>query len=114
MAKQVVFVIYDDKAKAYLPPFFLPEMGMGVRTFGDCVNQVGHPFFMHPSDYTLFAAGTFDDRSGKFEMDSTLLCVAHGHELKKTAMERAAEGGQEQLPLSHAVGGMRVVAGSKE
>jgi len=97
VAKQVVFVIYDDKAKAYLPPFFLPEMGMGIRTFGDCVNQAGHPFFMHPADYTLFAAGTFDDRSGSFELDSTLLCVAHGHELKKTQEQLAMD--DMQIPM---------------
>lgn len=81
--KQKIFVVYDDKAKAYLPPFFLPEIGMATRAFGDCVNDATHNFGRHPEDYTLFMAGTFDDSSGAFDIEGTLLCVAHGLELRK-------------------------------
>lgn len=81
--KQKVFCIYDDKAKAYLAPFFLPEMGMAIRAFGDCVNDPKHAFGMHPEDYTLFCAGTFDQASGLFELEGTLLVVAHGVEMRK-------------------------------
>lgn len=80
--KQRIFTIYDDKAKAYLPPFFLPEMGMATRAFSDCVNDPKHNFGLHPSDYTLFCCGIFDDKSGLFEIEPTLLCVAHGVELR--------------------------------
>lgn len=96
--KLKIFCVYDDKAKAYLPPFFLPEMGMATRAFGDCVNDPKHNFGMHPEDYTLFCAGEFDDRSGTFSVESTLLCVAHGVELKARMEDFAPR--QPSLPLN--------------
>lgn len=63
-----VFTIHDEKAKAFLPPFFLPNEGMAIRTFGDCVNSDSHQFGVHPEDYRLFQIGVFDDESG--ELDS--------------------------------------------
>lgn len=95
--KTKCFVIYDDKAKAYLPPFFLPEIGMAIRAFGDCVNDPKHNFGAHPADYTLFCTGTFDDRSGLLEPESTLLCVAHGIELRRRIEETARA--QGNLPF---------------
>jgi len=78
-----VFVVYDDKAKAYCLPFFLPEVGQAVRAFADSVNDLSHPIGQHPEDYYLFQAGTFDNASGKLLSDDTLLYVAHGIELRK-------------------------------
>lgn len=77
-----VFTVYDDKAKAYLPPFFLPEIGMAVRTFSDCVNDASHAFGRHPEDYTLFVAGTFSQSEGTFSIEPTLMVVAHGVECR--------------------------------
>jgi len=65
-----IFCIYDGCAKAYLPPFFLPETAMALRTFSDCCNSDDHQFGMHPGDYTLFCMGTFDDNSSRFETHS--------------------------------------------
>lgn len=80
--KHKIFVIYDAKANAYLPPFFLPTAGMAIRSFGDCVLDDKHNFGKHPEDYSLFCAGEFDDGSGVFSVESTLLVVATGLELR--------------------------------
>jgi len=61
------FAIYDEKAKSYLPPFFLPEEGVAIRTFSDCVNANDHQFAAHPQDYTLFRLGTFDDSTARID-----------------------------------------------
>jgi len=98
-----VFCVYDDKAKAYLPPFFLPEMGMATRAFADAINDKSHAFGRHPADYTLFCCGTFDDRGGKFDIESTLLVVAHGIEL----VDRVEAAAQVPLALN---GGSVVVS----
>lgn len=58
------FTIYDQKALAYLPPFFLHNRHMAERTFADCVNSHDHQFGKHPEDYTLFIIGEYDDRTG--------------------------------------------------
>lgn len=65
--KNKIFTIYDQKAKAFLPPFFLPQEGMAIRTFSDCVNKEGHQFNAHPADYSLAEIGTFDEETGKLE-----------------------------------------------
>lgn len=69
------FAIFDEKAKAFLPPFFLPEIGMARRTFGDCVNDPQHQFSRHPSDYTLFHLADWDSNSGAFAVGAMELVM---------------------------------------
>lgn len=61
-----IFSIYDQKAGAHLPPFFLAKEGQAIRTFSDCVNDIKHSFSAHPNDYTLFHHGEFECDAGKF------------------------------------------------
>lgn len=65
--KYNMFSIYDEKAKAYLPPFILPEVGMAIRTFSDCINSRDHQFSKHPKDYTLFKIANFNDDNGHID-----------------------------------------------
>lgn len=55
-----MFSVYDEKADAYITPFFLPTIGLATRTFMDCVTDPNHAFGRHAEDYTLIALGTFD------------------------------------------------------
>lgn len=73
-----IFSIYDQKAKAYLPPFIMPEQGQAERVFGDCVNSQDHQFAKHPEDYTLMEIGTFDDNKGKITAHSTPMLLGIG------------------------------------
>ena len=66
-----VFAVYDDKAGAFLPPFFLHTVGLARRLFTDSANQEGHPFNQHPADFTLFRIGRWDDNTGKYEERET-------------------------------------------
>ncbi len=59
--KHKIFTVFDVKAQAYLPPWCMPERGMAVRVFSDCVNSDEHQFGKHPGDYTLFELGIWDD-----------------------------------------------------
>jgi len=56
-----IFTIFDEKAKAYLPPFFMHHPAMAIRTFGDMCADKNHQFGAHPEDYTLYKIGEFDD-----------------------------------------------------
>ncbi len=85
-----IFAVHDSKAKAFLPPFLLPEVGMALRTFGDCVNDKRtpdgkrHQFAEHPEDYTLFKIGEFDNIAGmvkKVENESLGSGVQHLEEI---------------------------------
>lgn len=60
------FAIYDEKAEAYLQPFFLNTVGMALRAVTDIVNNPEHEFARHAADYTLFQLAEYDDCSGEF------------------------------------------------
>lgn len=79
-----IFTVYDQKAEAYLPPFFLPQTGMAVRTFSDCVNNPEHQFGAHPSDYTLSEIGTWDESDGSISVYKMAKSLGTGVEYKIT------------------------------
>jgi len=61
-----VFTVFDIKAEAYLQPFFMTATGSAIRAFTELVNDKGHNFGKHPSDFTLFQLAEFDDATGEF------------------------------------------------
>lgn len=62
---QFIYSIHDNKANAYLPPFYLHNKNMAIRSFSDCVNEQDHPFNKHPEDYSLWELGEFHDDTGE-------------------------------------------------
>lgn len=66
--KTKMFSVYDCKAEAYLPPFFMRSTGEALRGFIEIVNDASHAFSRHPGDYTLFELGEFEDTTGQFEL----------------------------------------------
>lgn len=67
--------VFDSAAKAYLPPFFLPELGMAHRMFMDGVNSEGHEWNRHPEDYALYHIGSFENTTGEFWALDHHVCV---------------------------------------
>lgn len=65
--KTKIFSVFDSKAKAWLPPFFVTNDQVALRIFTDCANSDQHQFGANPSDYTLFRIGEFDDEDAKIE-----------------------------------------------
>lgn len=74
----VAFTVYDVKAGAYLPPFFMRSNAAAMRAFSDAVNGGNEQFSSHPEDYVLFRIGTYDDDRGILdaEVPHTTLCKA--------------------------------------
>ncbi len=75
-----VFTIYDQKAQAFLPPFFLPTAAMAVRTFTNCANSDTHQFGLNPQDYTLSEIGTFDDNTALLLTHDTPIVLGSAYE----------------------------------
>lgn len=69
--KLKVFSVYDVKAQAYLPPFFLPRTEMATRVFADSANDSTHMFCKHPEDFSLFELGEWDGETSKFDLLTT-------------------------------------------
>lgn len=83
-----IFTVYDTKAEAYLPPFYMNTKGQAIRAFSDSANDRNHAFCKHPGDYVLFHLGSFDDADASFELDAAPQSVGVAIEFKtQTEME---------------------------
>jgi len=58
-----MFTVYDSKAEAYLPPFFMRSTGEAIRSWTQAINDQNSTFSKHPADFTLFMVGEFDDNA---------------------------------------------------
>lgn len=79
-----IFTVYDSKAEAYLPPFYLSTKGQAIRAFTDTANDPNHTFYKHPEDYTLFLLGQFEDGNASFHLQKTPIAMGKAIEFKTT------------------------------
>lgn len=63
--KHNVYVVFDQAAGAFLPPWCMHSDAMASRVFGDCVNSKDHQFAAHPGDYSLYRVGEFHDSNAQ-------------------------------------------------
>lgn len=75
-----MFAVFDSKAKCYLTPFFLGQDGEAERVFGDCVNNMEHPWGRNPEDYHLYRIGEWDNISAKIEQKEMHKSLGNGYE----------------------------------
>ncbi len=75
-----IFTCFDNKAQAYLPPFFMPAAGLAVRAFGELVNDTSHSFGKHPEDYSLWEIGTFNDANAEILHHQNFINLGNGQE----------------------------------
>lgn len=73
-----MYSIYDTAAKAYLPPFILPEDAMAVRAFKDCCNSKDHQFNKNPADFTLMRIACFNDGDASLTVEETVVNLGNG------------------------------------
>lgn len=73
-----VFSIYDSAIKTWMPPIYARNNGEMIRNFSDACNASDSKLSKHPSDYSLFEIGTFDDDKCVFSLLKTpvRLCLA--------------------------------------
>lgn len=62
-----MYAVYDEKAQAFRSMHFVQSDGVATRNFGDAVcseNPNTAYLRQHPSDFSLYCVGSFDDESG--------------------------------------------------
>nr|WAE43297.1 MAG: nonstructural protein [Microviridae sp.] len=62
--KLLAFSIFDEKAKAFCIPFFVHNVNLALRSFGDAVLNESTGISKHAGDYKLYKLGEYDDNSG--------------------------------------------------
>lgn len=68
-----VYSIYDEKAAAYLNPFYSQNDNVAIRAIAEILHDPLHAFSRFPSDYTLYYLGEFDNIIGAFKSDKRLV-----------------------------------------
>lgn len=63
-----LFSIYDNAAKAYLPPIHFRTRGEAIRAVTESLRDPQHQFSKHSPDFALFELGEFDDSSAAFSL----------------------------------------------
>lgn len=78
-----VLTVYDSKAAAYLPPFYMRTTAEAVRAYEATSNDPESNMCKYPEDYTLFEIGTWDDNNGEIEMYEVKKSLGLAIEYKK-------------------------------
>lgn len=60
------FSIRDLVANLYAPPFFMPNVGMAVRAFGEDCKNPNSNLAKFPKDFELYHVGAYDEETGDF------------------------------------------------
>jgi len=86
------FSIFDKVALTFAPPFFMPNVGMAVRAFGDDVVRPNSQIGVHPQDYDLYHVGAFDDATGEMislpEFERKVLARALDYKVQAEALAK--------------------------
>lgn len=82
--KMIVCTIKDRAADAFGRPFYVPAVGVAIRSFQDEVNRASDDsqIYQHPDDFDLFELGEFDDNSGTFVLHDVPKLLMLGKQAK--------------------------------
>jgi len=65
-----LYSIRDDVAMAFIRPFVAQSDGSAARSFLDGCADKTQPIGLHPTDYTLYRIGAFDDEKGALQPEN--------------------------------------------
>lgn len=86
--KLKIFAVYDSAVGAYMQPFFMQSKGQAIRAWQDTINDSKTQFHAHPSDFTLFELGEYDDENGTFTNLPAKLSLGTALELLSKIQDR--------------------------
>lgn len=78
--KTFIVAIRDGASQAYMPPSFVPSVGVALRAFRDEVNRADKDnlFYNHPEDVEMFLLGEFDPETAAFELEAVPKSIIRG------------------------------------
>ena len=82
--KMIVVSIKDRAADAFGRPFYVPSVGVAIRSFQDEVNRASedNQMYQHPDDFDLYEFGSFDDSTGTFDLCESPKLLTLGKQVK--------------------------------
>lgn len=80
--KLQVYAVYDSAVGAYMAPFYARQKGEAIRGFTDLANDEKTNVARHPSQFSLFFLGEFDDTNGLLSAAVAPERVVGAHEVR--------------------------------
>jgi len=72
-----IYSVHDSKAACFCTPFYSENNATAIRAFTYAANDATQPIGQHPSDYTLFLIGSFDNDKGQITpVEPTAIALA--------------------------------------
>lgn len=59
------YVVYDAKTLVYGVPFFAPTDGSAIRSMQELSNDLNTTVGRHPTDFSLWCVGSYEDQNGQ-------------------------------------------------
>lgn len=81
-----IYAVYDSKAESFANPFFFNTKGEALRAWSEACNDDKSPFWKHPSDYTMFEIGSYDNATGRISGNATPIPLGMAQEFKQTTL----------------------------
>lgn len=85
------YVIFDHPAKLYNKPFYLLNDNVAKRAMQDLINDPQTDIARHPTDFSLWFIGTYDDTTATFCPVDTPQIICRAHELTASDTSDALE-----------------------
>lgn len=83
-----VFSVYDSGVHIWKSPIFSRSQREVLGLFVEAVNTPTTEFAKHPTDFTLFRLGTWDDSTCKFDLLITPISVRKAIECVKGGLDK--------------------------
>lgn len=77
--KIYLYAIKDRQMNAFMAPIALPTTGVAIRMLRDQVNDTNNALFKHPSDYSLWQLGHYDDATGEITNEQEKIAEADNY-----------------------------------
>jgi hypothetical protein len=82
-----IYVVYDSKAEAYLPPFFMKSKGEALRAIEEeCLNPKSN-FNKYAADFTFFEIGQWDELTSQFDIYESKVCIGEALIIRNVAIQ---------------------------
>lgn len=86
--KLKIFSVRDTRLGIYMQPIFMQHVGQVVRSWEEMVNDPKTTLCKHPSDYSLYELGEFDEDAGTFAALPVHKLIATAKEFRKERPEQ--------------------------
>ena len=87
-----IFGIYDSGISTWLTPLYFRNKGEALRWWVEQCNNPESKLAKHPSDYTLFELGTWNDDNNNFDLFKAPVKLGLALEYCKTLPAEGAKG----------------------